>query len=177
MSNNNRKEDKKKKIMKRRGASINREKPRTNKIKPTNIKVKPRVNKRTGFSGITPTKKIVVPKSDEKVSNKKSTLNNRLNSLEHRIKKIPQRIISIDNNILKISNRISEIRNNNYHSQSTLEKESEILKQNWSQVSNNIRNFSDQQIYSLLNGKSDVETKLNTTNSSSELEILENQFF
>jgi len=175
MSNNSRKKDKKKKIMKRRGASINREKPRIIKIKTNNIKVKPRENKRTGFSGITPNKKIVVPKNDEIISNKKRTLNNRLNSLEHRIKNIPQRIISIDNSIQKMPNRISEIRNNNYHSQSTLEKESEILKQNWSQVSNNIRNFSDQQIYSLLNGKSEVETKLNTTNSSSGLELLENQ--
>ena len=151
MSKNNR-DEKRKKIIKRRGASINREKTPTNTIKPNNFRVKTRKTQKVGYTGITPPKNIANQNIDEKISSKKRTLNNRLNSLEIRLKNVPQKFNSIDNGIQNIPNRITELRNNNYRSQNNLEKDYDTLNQKWSQVSNNIRIFSDQQTFSLLKG-------------------------
>jgi len=168
MSDHSRKEREEREIRKRRASKINRKKPSDNKIKARiNIKPRPRAISRNN--------KIPDPKTDENISSKKQILNNKLTSLTQRLKNLPQKAITIDNNIKDIPNRISEIRNNNYYSQSTLEKEYARLNDNWIQVSSNILNSSNQQVNSLLFQQSNVETQLTTANSSSGLDFLENQ--
>jgi hypothetical protein len=103
-------------------------------------------------------------------SNRRTSINIELNSLSRRTQNIPSRVNQLDNDIKEISTRLKRVRNNRYYSQRNIEKMAEELHGKWNPVSSSIQTLSVDNTNAVLNRQKDFETKINQTDSITDLE-------